>query len=74
MNTFTATASKEIKKNSVSLSLSGILHKTGEFLWFTTSLLLFLALGPFSAIAALIGLFSLASEKNRSNMQEPASC
>ena len=33
-----------------------------EGFWFTTSLLLFLAMGPFSALAALAGVISLAGK------------
>ena len=57
-----------------------LLQKTMSFLstisepfWFCVSLLLFLLMGPFSAVAVVIGLFSLASEENRKKMTEPAS-
>ena len=43
-----------------------------ETFWFCLSFLLFLILGPFSAIIVLIGLGSLASEENRERMTEPA--
>ena len=56
-----------------------LLHKTLSFLstlsepfWFCVSFLLFLLMGPFSAVAVLIGLCSLASEENRKKMSEPA--
>ncbi len=42
-----------------------------ESLWFCLTFLLFLLMGPFSAIAVLIGLGSLASEENRERMNEP---
>ena len=45
---------------------------SGEAFWFCLSLLLFLLLGPFSAVVVIIGLFSLAGEENRSRMAEPA--
>jgi len=51
-----------------SASLSGL----GEAFWFCLCLLLFLLLGPFSAVVVIIGLFSLAGEENRSRMAEPA--
>ncbi len=43
-----------------------------EWFWFGFSFLLFLALGPFSAIAVLLGLKSLASEEMQEKMTEPA--
>jgi hypothetical protein len=43
-----------------------------ESFWFCLSFLLFLIMGPFSAIVVLIGLGSLASEENRQRMSEPA--
>ena len=43
-----------------------------EIFWFCLSFILFLILGPFSAIVVLIGLGSLASEENRERMTEPA--
>ncbi len=45
-----ATVQKKTESSSIS-----------EALWFTTTLALFLALGPFSAIATFFALFSLAS-------------
>lgn len=43
-----------------------------ESFWFCLSFILFLLMGPFSAIVVLIGLGSLASEENRDRMSEPA--
>ncbi len=43
-----------------------------ETFWFCLSFILFLILGPFSAIIVLIGVGSLASEENRERMTEPA--
>lgn len=43
-----------------------------ETFWFCLTFVLFLALGPFSAIAVLFGLGSLAKEENRERMTEPA--
>jgi len=48
--------------------------KSSELFWFCLSLLLFIVMGPFSAIAVVIGLWSLATnEECRDNMVEPAS-
>lgn len=44
----------------------------GEWFWFGFSFVLFLALGPFSAVVVLIGLKSLASEERQLEMTEPA--
>ncbi len=44
------------------------LEKYSEAFWFTMSFLLFLALGPFSAIPAFLAVMSLG---NREDMEEP---
>ena len=49
-----------------------ILSGLSEPFWFCLSFLLFLLMGPFSAVAVLVGLCSLSKE-NKSNMIEPAS-
>ena len=49
------------------------LSDLSEPFWFCVSFLLFLLMGPFSAIAVIIGMCSLANEENRSKMVEPAS-
>jgi hypothetical protein len=43
-----------------------------ESCWFCLTFVLFLLMGPFSVIAVLVGLRSLASEENRDRMIEPA--
>ena len=48
--------------------------KMSEPFWLCLSCALFLVMGPFSIIAVLYGLWSLASEENRQKMIEPASC
>lgn len=50
------------------------LSKMSEPFWLCLSGVLFLIMGPFSIIAVLYGLWSLASEENRQKMIEPASC
>jgi hypothetical protein len=48
--------------------------KLSESFWFILSFLLFIVMGPFSAIAVVLGLWSLAtSEECRDHMVEPAS-
>ena len=44
-----------------------------ESLWFCLTFVLFLLMGPFSAIAVLIGLGTLGNAENRERMTEPAS-
>lgn len=47
--------------------------RLSEPFWFCLSFLLFIVMGPFSAIAVLIGLWSLASsDECKDNMVEPA--
>ena len=49
------------------------LAAVSEYFWFCLSFLLFVIMGPFSAIAVVIGLCSLASDENRNRMVEPES-
>lgn len=43
-----------------------------ESCWFGLTFVLFLLMGPFSAIAVLIGLGTLGNAENRARMTEPA--
>lgn len=52
--------------------LHSLLPRIAESFWLSLCFILFLLLGPFSAIVVLAGLGSLASEENRERMQEPA--
>ncbi|PIE69754.1 MAG: hypothetical protein CSA21_00655 [Deltaproteobacteria bacterium] len=47
--------------------------RLSEAFWFSVTLLLFLVMGPFSIVAVLIGLCSLATKEQRMQMIEPAS-
>ena len=49
-----------------------LLSRLSEPFWFCLSFLLFLLMGPFSAVAVVIGLCTLARE-NKDTMIEPAS-
>ena len=42
-----------------------------ESFWFVTALLLFILLGPFSAVVAIVALFHLSSSKFVSKMKSP---
>jgi hypothetical protein len=53
--------------------IGGHLAQITESFWFCLTFVLFLLLGPFSAIAVLIGLGSLGNAENRERMTEPAS-
>lgn len=48
--------------------------RISEPFWFSIAFLLFLIMGPFSAVAVVYGLWSLGSGENREKMAEPASC
>ena len=72
----TITTTHQAKDGGLSLVRRAALlaSKLSEAFWFCLSFLLFLVMGPFSAVAVVIGLWSLAtSEECRSNMVEPAS-
>lgn len=50
-----------------------LLSRLSEYFWFCLSFLLFIIMGPFSAVAVVIALFSLAGKENQNKMVEPAS-
>jgi hypothetical protein len=58
-------------EESFSKVLLGLYEKACGCFWFTLCLLLFIALGPFSAPVALIALLRLGLEEN--DQAEPAS-
>ncbi len=64
---------KRRRERSFFKSIGRCRAKGSEAFWFCLSLLLFLLMGPFSAIAVVIGVCSLATDKNRESMIEPAS-
>lgn len=45
--------------------------RLSEAFWFTTSFILFLILGPFSALAVLFGVISLAKDNYDNEIDEP---
>lgn len=53
--------------------LSRLAARWSEPFWLCISFLLFVVMGPFSVIAVLYGLWSLANGENREKMIEPAS-
>ena len=48
--------------------------RLSEIVWLIITFLLFVAMGPFSVIAVMYGLWSLSSKENREKMVEPAAC
>jgi hypothetical protein len=55
-------------------SLANKISQLSEVLWLCITFLLFIAMGPFSVIAVIYGLWSLSTSENREKMTEPASC
>lgn len=77
MNTNQQILARRVKVEAASSPFKRILSQVArlsEPFWFCVSFLLFLVMGPFSVIAVVYGLWSLASEENRQKMIEPASC
>ncbi|WP_028585457.1 hypothetical protein [Desulfogranum mediterraneum] len=75
MNTLQPNQVKEMRTDGGHVLISWIkahLTQISEWFWFCCSFLLFLALGPFSAVVVLLGLKSLGSEEQRQEMIEPA--
>lgn len=48
-----------------------VAKKTGEVFWFTTAFALFVIMGPFSAVAALVGVFTFAGGNEKTREPEP---
>lgn len=61
------------KQHSVIARVHNRFARLGEIFWFCLALLLFVLLGPFSIIAVIIGLFSLAGTKENRQAVKPAS-
>ena len=70
-NLITTSGNTSRENNGIVKELAATLKKTSEIFWLTTSLALFIVMGPFSALAVIPALFSLSSEKYRNRMQEP---
>lgn len=63
-------------KREASSPLTRIAEKfagLSERFWLCFSFILFVVMGPFSIVAVIIGLFSLAKDKNNEDASEPAS-
>ena len=74
INHLTTGQARGRRESTVFHRLSAIAARWSESLWLCISFLLFIVMGPFSVIAVLYGLWSLANGENREKMIEPASC
>ena len=59
---------------SIIKSLLSKVSEMSESIWLCITFLLFILMGPFSAIAVVYGLWALGSKENREKMVEPVSC
>jgi hypothetical protein len=55
-------------------SLLSRISRLSESIWLCITFLLFIIMGPFSVIAVLYGLWSLATGENKERMIEPVRC
>jgi len=53
------------------INIEELLKKLSGYFWFVLSFLLFLVMGPFSAIAVVMGLWSLSRSEEVRNQVEP---
>ncbi len=60
------------QKSSFLNKISRVAASYSEHFWFSILFVLFLLMGPFSAIAAVIGLWNLTNSEFTSQMTEPA--
>lgn len=59
---------------SFSKSLLSRISRLSESIWLGITFLLFIIMGPFSVIAVLYGLWSLATGENKERMIAPVRC
>lgn len=74
INHLTTSQAKDGTSTTLFQRLSALASRLSEPFWLCISFLLFIVMGPFSVIAVLYGLWSLANGENREKMTEPASC
>lgn len=77
MNTTQQILARRVKIEAEPSLLKRVLtqaSRLSEPFWFCLSFALFLVMGPFSVIAVVYGIWSLANDENRQKMIEPASC
>ncbi len=73
MSTLMCMFSKRQGKDGIMARIAERFSSCSEIFWLTTSLILFMLLGPFSAVIVVIALFSIAGEKHVKEMKAPAS-
>jgi hypothetical protein len=62
------------EKKSLLTRLHDRFAKLSETFWFCLSLVLFVVMGPFSIIAVIFGIWSLANNQKVRESAEPQSC
>lgn len=67
-----AESHKNRESGSMITRLARVMGQLSEPFWFALSLILFIAMGPFSVIAVLIGLYSLATREYEKDFPEAA--
>lgn len=73
MSTLMYMLTKNQKETSLLARLAARVSRCSETFWLITSLILFLLLGPFSAVIVAIALFHLAGQGEvKAAMKEPA--
>ena len=73
MSYWTQTYNKRDAEYAVKEQQVSLLSRLSEYAWFGLSFLLFIIMGPFSAVAVVIALFSLAGKESQNKMVEPVS-
>ncbi|MFP3982814.1 MAG: hypothetical protein ACLFV2_03890 [Desulfurivibrionaceae bacterium] len=68
-----ARSNRKRKNGSCLTRIAEKFANSSENFWLCLSFLLFVVMGPFSIFAVLIGLVSLAKDKNNQEAPEPAS-
>ncbi len=64
---------KRGEKSLFAARIADLFTGLSERFWFTLALFLFVVMGPFSVIAVIIGLYSLATSRSNREAAEPAS-
>ncbi|MEW6290953.1 MAG: hypothetical protein AB1545_13970 [Thermodesulfobacteriota bacterium] len=66
-----STVQSKNEKKSIVTKLADKMSQLSEAFWFTLSLCLFVIMGPFSIVAVIIGLHSLATKNENQREPEP---
>lgn len=66
-----STVQTKNEKKSIVTKLADKMSQLSEAFWFTLSLCLFVIMGPFSIVAVIIGLHSLATKNENQREPEP---